>query len=87
MTIYVCPSNYALHVQMKFPKHVLVQTRDINKELYSLQIMSCYIFHVWGHIRNDILCGGKMRMVRTYRECRIHALYLIKGVSINEREN
>ena len=33
MPIYVRPSTFDLHVQMKFPKHILVQTRERNHEL------------------------------------------------------
>ena len=58
MPISVCPSTDDLYVQMQFPKHVLVKTREINHELKFLRSMSCSLFHTWGHIRNYILRGG-----------------------------
>ena len=77
MPLYVCPVAYVLQVQMKLLKDVLVQTRDRNHESECLQCMSRSIFCFWGHIRNDILRRGRMGMVQTYRECLIHALYVI----------
>ena len=77
MPIFLCPSTYALHVQMKLPKHVLVQTQEINHELEFLLSMSRYLFCVSGHIRYVILSRGQMGMVQKYPECLIYALYVI----------
>ena len=77
MPIYLCPSTFDLHVQMSLPKHVLVWTQEINHELECLRYMSCSLFRVWGHIRNDILRGGQMGMIQTYQEYFIHILYVI----------
>ena len=58
LPIYVCPSTNSLHVQMKLPKHVLVRTREINREFECLISMLHSIFCVWGHKINEILYGG-----------------------------
>ena len=67
MPIYVYPSTHDIYVQIKLSKHVLVQTKDINHQLEFLQYMSRYVFFVLGHIRNNIICGEQMGMVRTYQ--------------------
>ena len=45
------------------------------------------LFHVWGHIRNDNLYGGRVGIVLINRECFIPTLYVIKGLAINQRIN
>ena len=83
----MCSGNYALHVQMKFPKHLLVQTRDINQELECLRYMYHYIFCIWGHISNEILRGGNMGMVKNILIMFYQQIIRHKVMAINEIRN
>ena len=74
---YLCPITYELHFQMKLPKYILVQTWERNRKWECLQYMYRSLIQVWGHIRNDILRGGKMGIVQTHRYCFIYKLYVI----------
>ena len=77
MPIYVFLSTYTLHVQIKLANHIFVWTWEINRKLECLKSMYCFLFQIWGHIRNEILCRRWMGMLQKYWECLICELYVI----------